>query len=227
MGIEMGGQFMDILTAINTRKSIRGYLPKAVPDSVIKEILEIALRTSSALNWQPWEITVITGEPLENIRRDNVAKVLSGEPGNSSSPRTGIYKQRQVELAIGLFKLMGIEREDKDKRKEWLLRGYRFFDAPAAIILSADKALHQTEAAFDVGAFAQTLCLAAMSYSIGTCIEEQVAQYPDVIRKHTGIPEDRNIIIGIALGYPDMDFPANQLQSQRASLEEVASWVGF
>ena len=217
---------MDILTAINARKSIRGYLPKPVPGSVIKEILNIALRTPSALNWQPWEVTVVTGEPLENIKRDNVAKVLSGEPGNSSSPRAGIHKQRQVELAIGLFKLMGIEREDKDKRKEWLLRGYRLFDAPAAIILSANKELHQTEVAFDVGAFAQTICLAAMNFGVGTCIEEQAVQYPDVIRKHTGIPEDRNIIIGIALGYPDADFPANQLHSGRALAEDVVSWVG-
>lgn len=218
---------MDVMTAIKSRKSIRGYLPEKVPRSIITEIIETALRAPSAKNSQPWEVTVVTGEPLENIRRDNVAKILSGESNGDLSPKTGIYRQRQVEVGIGLFKLMGIERGDKDKRNEWLLRGYRFFDAPAAIVISANKVLQQTYAAFDIGAFSYAICLAALNYGLGTCVELQGVEFHDVIRKHTGITEEQVIVTGIALGYPDMDFPANQLISSRALADEVTRWTGF
>ncbi|MGI5913004.1 MAG: nitroreductase [Syntrophomonadaceae bacterium] len=219
---------MDIINAIKSRKSIRGYLPKPVPQDIIREILEAAIRTPSAVNSQPWEMIVVCGEVLENIKRDNVKNFLSEIPLEEHSAYPGIYKQRRVELAKDIFKLLDIKREDREKRKEWTLRGFRFYDAPAAIILLTDKVLGPyTWAVYDIGAISQTICLAAMQYGLGTCIEEQGIVYKDVIRKHTGISEAKEIIMGIALGYPDMSFPANQLVSRRASVDEVTTWLGF
>jgi nitroreductase len=219
---------MDIVNAIKSRKSIRAYLPQEVPREIIQEILEAARRTPSAINTQPWEITVVCGAVLENIKRDNVGMILSGAAGGHEFVYPGIYRQRQVELAIDLFELLDIKREDQDKRKEWLLRGYRFFDAPAAIILSAGRTLREdTMSLYDIGALAQTICLAAMNYGLGTCIEAQGVEFPEVIKKHTGMAEDQDVIIGIALGYPDPDFPANRLVSRRASLGEITTWLGF
>jgi len=219
---------MDIVNAIKSRKSIRGFLQKSVPQEIIREILDVAIRTPSALNTQPWEFTVLCGEVLKNIKRDNVENLLSGVPVNNQSGYQGIYKQRSVELAKDIFKLMSIEREDREKRLEWTLRGFRFFDAPVAIILSTDKSLREdTWAVHDAGAISQTICLVAMNYGLGTCIEEQGIVFHDVIKKHTGMSEDKDVIIGIALGYPDMTFPANQLVSRRASVDEVTSWLGF
>ncbi len=218
---------MDIVNAIKTRKSIRAYLPQSVPQEIIREILEAAVRTPSALNTQPWEITVVCGEVLENIKHDNVANIISGAPQEALAYR-GIYHQRQVELAIELFKFLDIKREDRDKRNEWLLHGYRFFDAPVAIILAADKSLRQdTMAVHDIGALAQTICLAAMNYGLGTCIESQGAVFHEIIKKHTDMPEDKDVIISIALGYADPNFPANQIVSRRLSVDEVTTWLGF
>lgn len=219
---------MDIVNAIRSRKSIRSYLAQPVSREIIGEILEFAIRAPSALNTQPWEITVVCGEALENIKRENVDNILSGVPAPELLAYQGIYHQRQVELAIDLFKLMDIKREDRDKRNEWLLRGFRFFDAPAAIILSVDKSLQQnTMALFDIGALAQTICLVAMNYGLGTCIETQGTVFSEIIKKHTGMSEDKNVVIGIAIGYPDLTFPANQIVSRRASVDDVTAWVGF
>jgi nitroreductase len=80
---------------------------------------------------------------------------------------------------------------------------------------------------FDLGAVTQTICLAALSHGLGTCIEGQGVMFPRVIRKHTGLPESKKIIIGIAIGYPDPEFPANRLESAREPLETVATWHGF
>ena len=221
---------MDIMEAIRARKSIRGFRPDPVPKEILRDILDIATRAPSAMNTQPWEIIVIAGEVLENIKRGNIEMLESGalpNPNVSVQPFEGVYRQRQVDLAIQIFQLMGIAREDKAKRAEWMKRGFRFFDAPAAFILSVDKALKPWWELFDFGAISQTICLAALKYGLGTCIEDQGVMYPEVIRKYTGIPESKRIIICIPIGYPDWDFPANRLESKREPVEAITTWCGF
>jgi len=221
---------MDLLEAMRLRKSIRGYKPDPVPREVLREILEIATWSPSGLNAQPWEVTVVAGEVLEEIKRGNIEMLASGALPYLEvpmQPLVGVYRQRQVDLAIQIFELMGIAREDKEKRAEWLQRGFRFFDAPTAIIISADKAIDELRAQFDIGTFSQTLCLAALHYGLGTCIGVQGVMYPEVVRRFTGIPESKRITISIAIGYPDWDFPANKLQSTREPVEAIATWRGF
>ena len=221
---------MDIIEAIRTRKSVRGFRPDPVPKEILRDILDIATRAPSAMNTQPWEIIVIAGEVLENIKRGNIEMLESGalpNPNVSVQPFEGVYRQRQVDLAIQIFQLMGIAREDKAKRAEWMKRGFRFFDAPAAFILSVDKALKPWWELFDFGAISQTICLAALKYGLGTCIEDQGVMYPEVIRKYAGIPESKRIIICIPIGYPDWDFPANKLESKREPVEAITTWRGF
>ena len=70
---------MDIVEAIRVQKSIRDFKPDPVPKKIIKEILEIASRAPSAMNTQPWEFTVLTGDVLEDVRRGNV-EMLNSEP---------------------------------------------------------------------------------------------------------------------------------------------------
>ncbi|MFZ5644884.1 MAG: nitroreductase [Bacillota bacterium] len=221
---------VDIIEAVKGRKSIRGYRPDPVPKEIIEEILRSATKSPSAMNTQPWEFTVITGEVIENIRRENVESLLSGTAPSSDFALEsfgGIYKQRQVNLAVELFKLMGIAREDTVKRSEWMQRGFRYFDAPAAIIVSVDKSVNGSFWIFDLGAVSQTVCLAALKYGLGTCIEAQGVMFPEVIRKYTGIPESKKIIMSIALGYPDENFPTNKLESARVPVENITAWHGF
>ncbi len=219
---------MDIIEAIRTRKSVRGFKPAPVPREVLREILEIATHAPSAMNTQPWEITVVTGQALESIQKANIEMLNLGVALHAETPLKpfeGKYRQRQVGLAIQIFKLMGIAREDKQKRAEWTQRGFRIFDAPAAIILSMDRWLDDSPMSLlDIGAITQTICLAALSYGLGTCIEDQGIMYPEVIRKFTGIPESKRIVVCIAIGYPDWDFPANRLVSTREPVDSVVTW---
>jgi len=78
----------------------------------------------------------------------------------------------------------------------------------------------------DIGALMQTICLAALHHGLGTCIEDQGTMFPDVVRKFTGMPDSKRIVISIAIGYPDWDFPANKLESRREPLENVVTWCG-
>ena len=221
---------MDIVEAIRSRKSIRGYKPTPVPKEVLIEILDIARRSPSGFNTQPWEITVITGEVLDKIKKGNAEMLAAGVAPNPDMPHRhyeGIYRQRQVDLAIQIFELMGIAREDKQKRVEWLQRGVRFYDAPAAIILYMDRSVDSFHSHLSVGIVIQTICLAALNYGLGTCIEDRGTMFPEVLRKFTPIPKSKLIVITIAIGYPDWDFPANKLETKREPLENFVTWCGF
>jgi nitroreductase len=223
---------MDIIEAVKTRKSIRGYKPDPVPKEVLGQILELASHAPSAMNTQPWEFTVLTGEVLENVRRSNIDLLNSGAPPSpehvvTSWPKESVYRQRQVDLAKQLFQLMDIPREDKEKRAKWLERGFRYFDAPAAIIVSTDRCLSESGPLLDIGASIQTICLTALHFGLGTCIEDQGTMYPQVLREYAHIPESKRIIAAIAIGYPDWDFPANKVESEREPIKNVTTWLGF
>jgi nitroreductase len=218
---------MDVIEAIRTRKSIRGYKPEPVPMEILKKVLETAAHSPSAMNTQPWEVTVVTGETLDNVRRANIEMLMSGAEIWRSISYQGAHRQRQVDLAVQIFKLMGIAREDKEKRAQWLARGFRFFDAPAAIILSIDSSVPESLALLDIGSFCQSICLAALEYGLGTCIEDQGTAFPDLLRRFTGIPQSKNIEISIAIGYPDWDFPANKLETDREHVDSFTTWCGF
>lgn len=219
---------MDIIEAIKSRKSIRGYKAEPIPKSVIEEILEVASRAPSGMNTQPWEFTIVAGDVLDGIRKANLEKLAAGGTPGMEVPRggyEGVYRERQVALGIQLFQLMGIEREDREKRMQWTMKGFRFFDAPAAIIISVDRSLGDA-AQFDLGTISQTIALAALNYGLGTCIQGQSIMYPDVIRQFTGIPECKKISICLIIGYPDWDFPANRVQSEREPIEKTTTWCG-
>ena len=218
---------MNIKDAVLTRKSIRGFKPDPIPREVLNEIIEAAVRTPSSDNSQPWEIYLLRGEALDRIRTDNIEAMKSGSAGRDSKPYGPVYRKRQIDLAIQLFTLMGIGREDKEKRFDWMQRGYRFFDAPVAIILAADKSLNLQTAASDVGGLAQTVCLLALAYELGSCILVQGLSYEDIVRKHAGIPKSQHLLLSIALGYPDNDFPANNVWSERDPIDVNTTWVGF
>jgi nitroreductase len=223
---------MNIIEAINARKSIRGFKPDPVNQAVIKKILEAAVRAPSAMNTQPWEFFVITGAILDQIRTQIVEKLNAGAPMQPDHVVTGwpgdsVYRKRQVDLAKQLFSLMDIQREDKKKRAEWLSRGFRFFDAPVAIIVVTDTMLSESGPLFDIGAVTNNICLAALEYGLGTCIEDQGVLYPEVVRELAGIPDAKRLMIAVALGYPDPDFPANQVESTREPVDNITTWIGF
>jgi nitroreductase len=138
----------------------------------------------------------------------------------------GIYRDRQVALAIQLFQSMGVTREDRAGRSAWMQRGFRSFDSPAAIFVCYDRSL-PASAVFDLGCICQTIALVALNYGLGTCIQSQATSYPDVVRKHTGIPEDKVIYICLSIGYPDDGFPANGVVSKREPVESTVKWVGM
>ena len=222
---------MEIREAVRLRKSIRGYKPDPVPKDLLREILEIATRSPSAGNLQTWEITVVTGEVLENIKRGNAEKLAYGVRMNPDVsmkiPEGDVYRRRRGQLFDELYKLLGITRKEMDKTATFMEKGLRFYDAPAAMILSADCSLNESRTQLDIGCFAQTICLVALAFGLGTCIQEGPLMYPEVVRRYLPIPVSKRMTVSIAIGYPDRDFPANRLETKREPLENIVAWYDF
>jgi nitroreductase len=221
---------LEIVEAIRTRKSIRGYRTDPVPREILEEILEVANRSPSASNVQPWEIAVLTGRVLEQIKRRNIELLEAGAVtgfDTESRDLRGAYRRRKVDLAIQLFDLMGIARRDREQRAEWNKKGLRFFDAPAGLILYADESLDELRTEFDIALITQSICLAALHYGLGTCIVKQAILYPDAVKELAGIPRSKRLIAAIAVGYPDPDHPANRVQSDREPMDNITLWRGF
>ncbi len=214
------------------RRSIRGYKPDPVPKEVIDEIISVAKLAPSSMNTQPWHFHVVTGEPLERIREGNTELMLAGAAVDREIKMghgyEGIHRERQVEIAVQLFEAMGIERHDKERRQDWVMRGFRQFDAPVSVVVTLDKALeHDTVGHFDLGAATYGLVLAAWSKGLGSVINGQGIMQSSVVREHANIPEDEVIMTCVAMGYPDDSFIANHVKSTRSPNENVVSYVGF
>jgi len=214
------------------RRSIRGYKPDAVPESLIKEVLALAMRSPSSMNTQPWNFTVVTGEVLDRIRKGNTERNLAGIPHSREfrigSPFAGQHRDRQVGVAKQLFAAMDISREDTEKRQDWVLRGFRQFDAPVCIIITYDAVLADSDdTAFDCGAVTTALVNAAWSRGLGAVINSQGIMQSPVVREHANISDDQVIMKAVALGWPDDSFPANAVVSERKSVDEASTFLGF
>lgn len=226
------GDQMEFDDVIMGRRSIRGYQQKPVPRALIEEILQLAMRAPSSMNTQPWNFTVVTGEPLDRIRQGNTERNLAGIPHSREfrigEPFAGQHRERQVGVAKQLFAAMDIAREDKEKRMDWVMRGFRQFDAPVCIIITYDKVLNGSDdTPFDCGAVTTALVNAAWSRGLGAVINSQGIMQSPVVREHAGIADDQVIMKAVALGWPDDSFPANAVVSTRKSVEEATTFVGF
>jgi len=218
---------MYLSKAINERRSIRAYLDRPIEKDVIRDVLRLAARAVSATNVQPWEFYVVCGEPLERIKKENIASLRAGaKPDYAFPDPSGIYRRRRIDIAKKLFAAMDIAREDKEKRNWWTERGFRYFDAPAVIFICMDEEIDQ-DYRFDVGCMTQNLCLAAMEYGLGTCVTYSGIVYQKKMREILEIPKNKKFICSVTIGYPDLSFPANRVISPREDVDSITRWNGF
>ncbi len=220
---------MDIRKAIRERRSIRSYRSDEIPEDVMREILDEARWAPSWGNTQPWEFYVLTGQALERFKRENGQCIIDGEfpapeiPMPSSWPEAHLNRYKDVGERV--LTSMSIAREDKEARKKYYTDMFYLFDAPCVIIICVDKSLSVEYAMLDIGLISQTICLLAHERSIGSCIMAATVSFPKLLRDILPIPEDKTIVIGMVLGYPDEDSPVNGFERARASLNEMATWV--
>ena len=227
-----GYTLMDFDQVVQGRRSIRGYLNKPVPKALVREVLALAMRAPTSLNTQPWNFYVVSGTVLDRIRQGNVERNLAGVPHSREfrmgPDYTGAHRDRQIGVAKQLFGAMGIARDDQTQRQDWVMRGFRQFDAPVSIVVTYDRSIYGSDVApFDCGGVVNCIVNTAWSRGLGTVINSQGIMQSPVVRAEACIPDDQVIQTCISMGWPDESFPANAVVSQRKSLDETAVFLGF
>ncbi len=220
---------MDVIDAIKARYTVRAYKPEPVPKEVLTELMEAALRAPSWANTQTWEFAVVGGEVMRELKQSLAAKASAQEERYPDIPRPerpSPYLERSRENGIRLYQLLGISRDDMEKQLQWYVGMYRFFDAPNGIIVYIDREL-SVWALVNAGIVIQTIALAALNYGLGTTILAASVSYPDEVRRILKIPESKQLVIAIAIGYPDPEAEVNRFRSNREPLETMVTWHGF
>jgi nitroreductase len=225
---------LELIEAILSRRSIRAFKPNPVPKRLIIKLLEIAIHAPSAVNLQPWEFFILRGDILKKVKaaylKDYRLRKLPnpdvpvGQTRDIAPVLEGVYKERQVALAKQIFELLHINR--KNKKRNWSEKMVQFYDAPAVIVLVVDKILQSDWPILDIGLVTENIALTAPELDLGTCIMRAIVDYPEHLRKIAGIPESKRIIIGLAVGYPNWDYPIARINTTREKIENIVTFAG-
>ena len=228
---------MDVIETIKQRKSIRAFKPDPIKLDLLKKIIEQAQRAPSWANTQPWEFAVATGNKLKAIQDAFLKRGMQGfqnsqsevaRPAEFPEPYMTRIKKMQVKESKGRT-----SQATPEEMKARFESNFRHYGAPVCIYLLVGKNIVYQEkgvnvwALYDCGSAVQNIMLLATSYGLGTIAQAMAVVYPDIIRKELGIPEDKLIALGIAIGYPDWKNPINEDYRDREPLDEIAKFYGF
>jgi nitroreductase len=221
---------MQVKETLLHRRTIRAFTPEPIGREQVLSVLEPALHAPSWANSQPWEIFVAAGEPLERIRTGYAGMLASGVPRNPDivmpAAWTDACRGRMETLKSERSAAMAEACPDPTLLPDLMQMNYKLFGAPVVVYLCMDRSLPQWSL-FDLGALSQSIMLSAEEQGLGSAVAITLAAHPEIIRKELGVPDHLAIVIGIALGVPDLDSPQNKYRSTRRTVEEVVRVKGM
>jgi nitroreductase len=219
---------MDAIDCIKNRMSIRGFKADPVPQNVLKEVIETAQWSPSYKNTQPWEVVVLSGSKKKALSELMVGLLESGKENCPDIPAPKSWPAAEDARIADLFRkrkeVSGIDLSDPKVMVVAKKANFNFYKAPHAIYLFQDSSL-SLWSLFDLGIFAQSLMLAAHAYGLGTVPQAFATDYAQDIKKFLDIPESKRLVLGISIGYPDMDSPANAFRTDRSETDEIVTWI--
>ena len=219
---------MNVKDALIQRKSTRAYLDKPVAIETIKNMLDAARHAPSGANTQPWQVAVVAGEKKLHLQERIESAFRSGlkpkmdyqyYPLEWKDP----YMTRRIACGLQLYKTLAIAREDKQRRDDQWAANYRAFDAPVMLFFFMDP-LMETGSFLDYGMFIQSLMLAAVEEGLATCPQAALGEYPEIVKRELGYPDDYILLCGMSLGYEDTSATVNSYRTPR---EEVEAFTRF
>tara|TARA_E500000178_G_C16807280_1_gene655301 strand:- start:155 stop:808 length:654 start_codon:yes stop_codon:yes gene_type:complete len=217
---------MNVFDAVLSRKSIRSFLSDPVDSKIIKDLLSKASRSPSGGNLQPWKIYVLNKQSMDEFLKFQ-SKWIDEEffeydiyPKKLKEP----YRTYRYSLGEQMYSLLGIPREDKEARIKQVLKNYEFFGAPAALFCYVDRDMGKPQWS-DLGMFLQTFMLLAREVGLDTCAQEAWAMKSKSVSKFLESPNNYMLFCGMAIGYRDDGAKINSLKSERASLDDWATFV--
>lgn len=222
---------MDIVDAIATRRSVRGFLGTPVPRELLERVLTQAARAASGGNVQPWQLYVLSGVAMDQFK-DLIEARVNESPGGEFPLEYDIYpgglkppyRDYRFKNGEDLYATLGIPREDKMARLLWLRNNFRFFGAPAALFCFIDRQMGPPQWS-DLGMFLQNVMLLLRAEGLHSCAQECWSLFHASVRGYFGAPEEWMLFCGMAIGYEDPAQPVNRLRADRAPLSAFCRFV--
>src|ERR1700733_3717749 len=230
MGEEIS--MLTVTEALERRISVREFRPQPLPRELVREIPEIARWAPSGGNLQPWKVIAVAGADraavIELARRIHAAQGPDESterpvyPPNLWEP----YRTRRHKLGEDMYALLGIPRTDRSARLARFGRNYEMFGAPVELFFVIDDRMGHGQWAH-LGMFMQSIALAALERGVSSCMQEAWATLRLSLKSHFALDEHEFVYCGMALGYAEETAAVNALRSERAPVEEFASFRGF
>ncbi|RUM36812.1 MAG: hypothetical protein DSY50_01680 [Desulfobulbus sp.] len=219
---------MEAIQCIETRKSIRGFTKEPVPRELLEKVIRTACQSPSYKNSQPWEVIVVSGEKKQELSTLLVDLLDSGEPSTPDLAEPESWPEAEQKRITDLFakrkELTGIDLTDPAIVIKAKKANFRFYGAPHGIFLFQDNSLSQWSL-LDIGLFTQSFMLAAHANGLGTVPQAFLTDYARQIKEYLNIQTGKRLILGLSLGYPDMNSPANSFQTPRSPVNEIVTYV--
>jgi len=221
---------MKVIAALTSRISTRAFLPTPVSETEIRDILEIAKFSPSGGNLQPWQVHVVIGAARDRLVA-TVEHAIAENPFADEAELTIYpkslrepYRTRRFAVGERMYEILGIPRDDKPARLQWLLNNYEFFGAPVGLFFSLDRAFEKGQWAH-LGMFMQSVALVAQEKGLATCMQEAWAARAKTVSNFLRLPESQQLYCAMALGHADPEAPVNKLRSARADLDEFVTFL--
>ncbi len=219
---------MNVIEALQQRKSVRAFLNKDVEEDKINVILTAASHAPSGTNTQPWQVAVITGATKQKLQRQIESKFREGIKGKADYhyyPEKWIepYKSRRVACGLQMYSTLKVGREDKQHQQDLWAANFRAFEAPVMLLFFMDGCM-QTGSFMDYGMFLQSIMLAAVDQGLATCPQASLADYPEIVKTTLNYPQNTILLCGMALGYEDKEALVNSYRTPR---EKVSAFTKY
>lgn len=211
------------------RHSIRAFLPTPIAREEIEDILRVASNAPSGNNIQPWRVHVLTGATLHTLI-ERVCSAFDAADG-SHTPEYHYYPTeffepylaRRRKCGSDLYGVLGIARGEKARMRAQMRKNFEFFGAPVGLMFTIDRRLAQGSW-LDYGMFLQNVMLAATARGLATCAQAAWIDYHRIIAELLALPENEQVVAGIALGHADPAAPENALLTGRVPVAEFVSF---
>jgi nitroreductase len=216
---------MDVPEAVRRRKSVRQFTERAVPDAVLRDLLELAARAPSGGNVQPWRIYVVNGESMARFRTFIADRPIeAGESDIYPASLWEPYRTNRYAIGEAMYASIGIGRDDRAGRLAQFARNGEFFGAPAALFCFIDRKMGPPQWS-DLGMYLQTFMLLAQDAGIDTCAQEYWSVRHSSVREFVGAPDEELLFCGVSIGYAAVDAPINTVESERMPFDDWAIFV--
>jgi nitroreductase len=183
---------LGVLEAIYSRRAVRAYQPRPVPEAEIRELLEAAVHAPTAMHREPWGFVVVQDRALLKKLSDRAKAMMVAAESAS--------------LAVG-WGSSGRRRKMAAARHLEMLRDPSFnifYDAPALVVICRREGGAFAEA--DCWLAAENLMLAAKAHGLGSCVIGFAVEVLNSShgKRDLGIPEDGAAVAPVILGYPQV-----------------------